>query len=239
MNILLLDKNDLDNKNTKEIKFSDERAKEIISLFNRKKNEKLRVGIINSKVGIASLKNFDDSEVTLSLNLTEDPPSPVNITLILALPRPKALKRILESVASIGIKKIFIIESWKVEKSYWTTPLLKPEEIKKHLLCGLEQSGCDTILPQVEIRKRFKPFVEDELPLIIKDKIALVAHPYNASLCPIYLDKPIVLMIGPEGGFIPYEIDMLKKIGFLPITIGKRLLKVETAVSVFLGKLIG
>ncbi|MCX7726786.1 MAG: RsmE family RNA methyltransferase [Chitinispirillaceae bacterium] len=130
------------------------------------------------------------------------------------------------------------MESWRVEKSYWTTPLLNTKEIKKHLIIGLEQSGFDTIIPEVEIRRRFKPFAEDELPLIIKDKMALVAHPYNASPCPVNIDKPVVLMIGPEGGFIHYEIELLKKIGFIPVTIGKRLLKVETAVSVFVGRLL-
>ncbi|MCX7726787.1 MAG: hypothetical protein N2053_08045 [Chitinispirillaceae bacterium] len=101
MNILLLDKNQIDRDNPKMVTIYGERVNEIISSFTKKKCEKLRVGIINGQVGIASLISFDKTSITLSLHLTEEPPPPLNITLILALPRPTALKRILEGVASM------------------------------------------------------------------------------------------------------------------------------------------
>src|SRR5690606_26111522 len=103
--------------------------------------------------------------VRLHCKLTEPPPSPLPITLLLGLPRPKMLKRILQSATVLGVKNIYLINSYRVEKSYWQTPFLSEKAIREQLVLGLEQ-GCDTVLPQVHLVKRFKPFVEDELPNI-------------------------------------------------------------------------
>ncbi len=43
-------------------------------------------------------------------------------------------------------------------------------------MLGLEQS-CETVVPEVIIKKQFKPFLEDEIGSVVKDSIALMAHP--------------------------------------------------------------
>src|SRR5208283_3585485 len=103
------------------------------------------------------------------------------VTLILALPRPPMLKRILFSAAMLGVKKIIILNFNRVEKSLWNSSSLKPKAIEEQLVLGLEQAK-DTVMPEVIIKKRFKPFVEDELPILIKGKSALVAHPDKKSM---------------------------------------------------------
>ena len=47
----------------------------------------------------------------------------------------------------------------------------------------------------------------------------------------------VIAAIGPEGGFIPNEIEMLGRIGFRPVTLGPRILHVEAAVPALLAKL--
>ena len=58
-----------------------------------------------------------------------------------------------------------------------------------------------------------KPFVEDVLPTFISDqKPAYVAHPYAEQQMPHAIQHSCCLIVGPEGGFIPYEeVDLLKK----------------------------
>jgi RsmE family RNA methyltransferase len=106
----------------------------------------------------------------------------------------------------------------------------------EQFVLGLEQ-GCDTIVPSCEIKKVFKPFVEDELSGIIKNTTAILAHPGSEEPCPHKINSPVTLAIGPEGGFIQYEVDMLINCGFKAVNIGLRPLRVEDAVSVTLGKL--
>ena len=161
---------------------------------------------------------------------------PLLLTLVLALPRPKMLKRIIEAVTTLGIKKIYLINSWRVEKSFWQSPLLDMEELQQHMVLGLEQ-GRDTIMPQISLNRFFTRFVTEELPLISKDSLKLTAHPKAAHICPTGVNTETTLVIGPEGGFIDIEVDTLTKQGFLSCHIGPRILKVETAVTYLISRL--
>jgi RsmE family RNA methyltransferase len=136
----------------------------------------------------------------------------------------------------MGVKEIYLINAYRVDKSYWSTPVLSESSIREHLILGLEQAG-DTQLPKVHLRKRFKPFVEDELPSLVNNKRALIAHPYNATMCPEPSDEETLIAIGPEGGFIPYEVDLMQQQGVQAIHLGERILRVETAVPVLLSRL--
>jgi len=177
-----------------------------------------------------------DEQASISLELGVQPPRALPITIILALPRPKMLRRILQTIAAMGVKNIYLINSSRVEKSFWQTPFLRPESIEEQLILGLEQAK-DTILPSVHLRKLFKPFVEDELTGIVGKSRAIIAHPGAEKPCPINLDSQVTLAIGPEGGFIPYEVEKLLSVGFDSIHLGPRILRVETAVPALLSRL--
>ena len=51
------------------------------------------------------------------------------------------------------------------------------------------------------------------------------------------MNTPIILAIGPEGGFIAEEISSFERIGFQPVTMGERILRVETAVAALIARL--
>src|SRR6266498_5143028 len=113
-------------------------------------------------MGDAEVLAATPDEVVLRPALDQDPPPPSPVSLLLALPRPKILRRVLQAAASMGVKRIVLLGSWRVEKSYFSSPALAPDAIRAELLLGLEQ-GRDTMLPEVTVRRFFKPFVEDEL----------------------------------------------------------------------------
>jgi len=235
MNLVLFSQSDFIGDNL--IAIRDHRRLQHISHIHQiKLGETLKVGLLNGNLGSGLVIFFDETEIHLQVSLTQSPPKPLPVTLVLALPRPKMLKRTLQTLATLGVKKIYLINSYRVEKSYWQTPLLEEESIKEHLLLGLEQ-GCDTLLPEVHLIKRFKPFVEDDLNAIVGASTALVAHPYTALSCPAQINYAITLTIGPEGGFIPYEIDLLQKCGFTAVNLGERIMRVETVVPYLLGRL--
>jgi len=171
-----------------------------------------------------------DDAVELEVTIDRDPPPPLELTLVLALPRPKVLNRVVAAATSMGIKRIFLINAWRVEKSYWKSPRLSDENLRAHAIAGLEQSR-DTILPSIELRRFFRRFVEDELPSLARGTRALVAHPGAREACPRDVREPVTLVIGPEGGFIAEEIESLERAGCTPVSLGARILRVETAVA--------
>ena len=200
------------------------------------KGDTVRVGEINGAIGMGTIISIDEQTAMIEVNLTLRPPAPLPITVILALPRPKMLRRILQTISAMGVKNVYLVNASRVEKSFWQSPLLAPESIEEQLLLGLEQSR-DTLLPAVHLRKLFKPFVEDELEGIVGESTAIVAHPISEQRCPIDCQVPITLAIGPEGGFIPFEIEKLIQAGFDPVHLGRRILRVENAVPALLSRL--
>lgn len=235
MNLILLTEHDLINP-THALICDERRLSHIRAVHNAEVGDKLKVGLLSHFVGIGTVLRISDTQLDLQLDLTQMPPPPLPLKLVLGLPRPKMLRRIFQTVATLGVKELHLVNSYRVEKSYWQTPFLEPDAIHEQLVLGLEQ-GCDTQLPKVLLHKRFKPFVEDELPSIITGTTALVAHPYTERECPHAIDYALSLAVGPEGGFITYEIDLLKKAGFDAVHLGQRIMRVETAIPYLIGRL--
>jgi RsmE family RNA methyltransferase len=198
--------------------------------------DNLRVGRLGGQMGQAQVLRLEGHEAELQVTFDQPPPAKLPLTLVLALPRPKMLRRVFQTVATMGVPKLILVNSYRVEKSFWQTPFLEPDAIREQLILGLEQAR-DTVLPEVIIEKRFKPFVEDRLPAISAGTLGLVGHPGNHPPCPRGLNEPVTLAIGPEGGWIPYEIDLLNKAGLTPVQLGDRILRVETAVTALLARL--
>lgn len=198
--------------------------------------DSLTVGLEGGSTGQGEVTRLDAEVLEMRVTLTDEPPRPLPMTLILALPRPKVLNRVIAGAASLGVKRIYLVNAWRVEKSYWSSPRLASGNLREQSILGLEQAR-DTILPVIEVRRLFRPFVEEELPEVARESLALVAHPYGADDCPRAVTGAVTLAIGPEGGFIEKEIASLQQAGFAPVSLGPRILRTETAIPALLGRL--
>ena len=234
MNLLLLEEADFIAADRAVL--SDRRFTHMQEIHRVAVGDSLRVGRIGGLMGQARVERLEGHEAELSLTFDQPPPAKLPLTLVLALPRPKMLRRVFQTVATMGVAKLVLVNSYRVEKSFWQTPFLDPEAIRDNLILGLEQAR-DTVLPEVIIEKRFKPFVEDRLPAIAGGTLGLVGHPGNHPPCPRGVNEPVTLAIGPEGGWIPYEIDLLGKAGLNPVQLGDLILRVETPVTALLARL--
>jgi 16S rRNA (uracil1498-N3)-methyltransferase len=245
MNLILL--HDSDFITPTRVRLTDCRFVHIQDILKAEQSQILTVGKINGLIGQGKVVGKTDEAVELEVNLDSKSPKALPLSLILALPRPPMLKRILFSAAMLGVKKIIILNFNRVEKSLWNSSSLKPQAIEEQLILGLEQAK-DTIMPEVIIKKSFKSFVQDELPKIIKETQPLVAHPcggvldipgqYNVIPAKAGIhNKNILLIIGPEGGIIDYEIDQLKSVGCQLIDLGPRILRTEFVLPFIVGKL--
>lgn len=228
MNVLLLDEKDFVDGAT--VRLSGRRARHLAAVLKAAPGDILRVGRVGGKLGKGTVQDLSGQSAQLSVVLDQDPPAPLPLTLILAMPRPIVLNRLLAAVTTLGIKRLYLFHSHRVEKSYWHSPVLVPDKMAAQCRLGLEQA-VDTILPVIELRTRFKAFVEDELPVLIQGTAPFVAHPGGEKLRRGEIQGPVTLILGPEGGFIPYELDHFRRLGMTFFTLGERVLKVETAVT--------
>lgn len=236
MNLLLLEPPDFIDRDRARLQAGDPRFQHIVSILGSQPGDYLRAGLLNGPMGSAHIDSITLDQITLSLSLDQTPPAKLPLTIILALPRPKMIRRVLRTVAEIGVAELILLNTYKVEKSYWRSPALNDEAVKNYFKEGLQQAR-DTVLPNLRMARLFKPFVEDELPRIVADKKAVVAHPGHYQPCPIAFNQPCVLAIGPEGGFIDYEILKLQAAGFECVQMGARILRVETALTSLVARL--
>jgi RsmE family RNA methyltransferase len=236
MNLILFERHELQDGR---VRMTGRRAEHIRKILRLRVGDTLRVGMVNGKMGQGRIAGLDENEVEIEIQLHVEAPATPNVELILALPRPIMLQRILKQATTLGVRHFHLIRSAKVEKSFFHSPVLKPEKIRSLLLEGLEQA-VDTCLPEITVYHRFKPFVEDVAPKIEGKR--LIAHPaVTTTLIQAVKEEPelprIVLAVGPEGGWNEFELECFLEKGFTGFSMGSRILHVDTAVVALLAQL--
>ena len=239
MNIILYRSLEIEEPNM--LRLKDSRAEHIRTILRSKPGDTVRVGRINGAMGTATVCEISKSNVLLTVEPSGIIPPKPPTDIIVALPRPIMLKRVLTQAATFGVGRILLINAARVEKSFFNATLLEKENYQTFLRNGLEQA-VDTMLPEVAVFKRFKPFIEDFFPTIAGQyKDCLVAHPFAQKFMfqattPDADDK-LLLAIGPEGGWVDYEIEQFLSKGFTPFSLGPRILRVDTVVPALLSQL--
>ncbi len=222
--------------NDTQVRLTERRHEHIREILKSAPGNTVRAGLLNGFMGTATIVETTDSYTILNVSLNDPPPAPLPLCLVMAMPRPKVFRRVLQGASSMGVKKIHVVRTWRVDKNYFDSPVLEKDAVTHELILGLEQ-GRDTILPEVFVHPLFRPFAEDILPGLCYETMSLLAHPGASYECPRAVHGPVTLLTGPEGGLIQFEIELLVQKGFLPVSMGTRILKVETAIPALIGRL--
>jgi RsmE family RNA methyltransferase len=244
MNLILFEPHEINADKT--VHLDDRRSRHIVDVLGSQPGDRLKAGIVNGPIGSAEIisitKDRKTAAVILRFSAEEPVPQAPFCDLIVALPRPIMLKRILAQAAELGVRNIFLINANRVEKSFFQANLLKKEKYRQFLLHGLEQAK-DTLMPEVSVHKRFRPFVEDFIPTIAKTySRMLVAHPEAGEDLKQVVGTEIsgrtLLAVGPEGGWVDFEIEKFFEQSFVPVSMGCRILRTDTAIVALLAQLM-
>lgn len=213
----------------------DRRSVHIREVLRASVGDSVRVGLLGGACGRGVIEALDPGGVILRVELRDPPPPRHRFDIVLALPRPKMLRRILRQCAEFGVANLHLINSARVEKSFWQSPLLHRERLQEALQMGLERSR-DTLLPRVHLHKRFRPFVEDQLPGLCGARPCWIADAGAPLSLADAEPVPAVVMIGPEGGFVPFEVALSEAMGGRRVALGQRILSVDTAFTAVLAQ---
>jgi len=221
------------------------RAEHIVKILKCEKGDWIRAGIINGRMGMAEIIDVRRKypfQVVVNTHFDTSPPAKNPIDFVLALPRPIMLRRILSQAASLGVGTLHIVNANRVEKSFWESSIIEEGLFREHLLQGLEQAQ-DTVVPEIVLHRRFKVFIEDFLPCIISGyRYRLFAHPRSSRGLGTFFTAAeggrVLAAVGPEGGWVDYEIQKFEEHGLHGFSLGPRIMKVDTAVINIHGRLM-
>lgn len=240
MNLILFDP--IDQKDPSLVIVTGERAEHLIRVQKVQRGQILRVGQLGGKMGQGVVVVVGPESVMLEIELRGQAPKEPDLDFIVAVARPQILKKILQTSAAMGVRRLMLVASSHTEKSYFSSPVLQPKYIFHHLCLGLEQAIA-TYLPLVSVHRRFRAFLTEEMnQLLPLSSYRLLAHPgTNETLACFqfsseytnekpYVEKPYVVAIGPERGWAEEEITLFEEHLFKKFTLGERILRVDTAV---------
>lgn len=236
MNCLLLVAEEWDPA-TGRARLTGRRCRHAREILRAEVGDRLRVGLVGGRMGQGRILALDDEALELDVVLDADPPAKRPVELVLALPRMPVFRRLLSTAASLGVERILVVATARTEKSFWQSHDVAPDAIRERLLLGLEQAR-DTVLPEVSLHRHFGALVGEILPPRLVGRRALVAHPGATTPCPHRVADPLTLFIGPEGGLLDEEVERLAGIGFEPVHLGERILRVEPVLPLLFGRLL-
>ncbi len=236
MNLILLEPDEIQADGTAIL--TGKRARHVREVLKAAEGEEIRVGVVDGAMGAATILE-DAKHLRLQCRLDGGVPPVPRVDLLLAMPRPKVMNRLWPVLAALGVGRILVSNAWKTERNYFDTHVLEPEHVREGLIEGLQQAR-DTRLPQVSVHKQFKKLVEDKLDGFGPYAARLAAHPGAGAfpsdkLAALPPAERVLLAIGPEGGWTPYELELLAAHGFASVSWGPRPLRTDTACAVLLG----
>ena len=221
--------------------FGGDRAEHVLNVLHGEVGQVLKTGEIDGLIGTSVIREIrpEGPEIVVDCAHRDESLRPW-VNLVLAPPRPRAMKRLLPQLATLGVGKIVLVGAKKVEKDFWGATLLKPANYRPLLVDGLMQAGT-SILPTIELRRNFRKFVREELDAMLPSSNRIVAHPYERVERVERVEgggETLTLAIGPEGGWTDEEVALLEEHGFSRYSLGSRILRTDTATIALLAQLM-
>jgi len=213
------------------VTLSGAQARHLIEVLRVTSGQDVRIGVIDGAKGVGRITAMLHGSVTLECRLDPEPPPRPDIDLLLALPRPKVMRRLWAQLAALGVGRIVLTNASRVERNYFDAHVLESACYRPLLIEGLQQAQ-DTRLPEVSVHRRFKVLIEDLLDTLCPGADRFVAHPSagSAAVAGAWTGtRRALLAVGPEGGWDDYEMRLLEAHGFRPVSLGPRTLRTDTA----------
>lgn len=249
LNRVLFEQHEVD-KGCVDLPENDFRASHVLKVLRLQNGGQVQAGVLNHAL-YDNVNVWYNKQGLVSFNLDSGKkralPEAPKLTLLLAIPRPKVLARLLPQITAIGVHSIVLLNAYRVERCYFDAKLLRNETLLNDaLVTGLMQAGCDARMPTIQIAKRLQIFLEDELDSFAPpDSLRLLAHPgddigvlqqlNNAATNAKFSNKHVVLAVGPEGGWMLREVSMFRSLGFTLVDLGRRVVRTDAAVLILMG----
>jgi 16S rRNA (uracil1498-N3)-methyltransferase len=184
--------------------------------------------VIDNILYIATIKSTSPLKIVIKNQKNVNNELNKQVVLIISLLKGEKNDFVVQKATELGVSEIYFIRSehsiGKIKKEEETKKLVRFQKIAKE---AAQQSKRNNI-PQIKGIIDFKSLIN------VASDIKLIASLVNESknvdvINAIKTSEKIAILIGPEGGFTLEEEKVALECGFIPFSLGKRVLRAETA----------
>ncbi|MBN1645389.1 16S rRNA (uracil(1498)-N(3))-methyltransferase [Candidatus Woesearchaeota archaeon] len=196
-----------------------------IKVLRLKKGAKIEVFNDKGEIGLGTIEKVGETGTDVYIDrVSKVRKSPILTVLACSAPKNRRFDMLIQKATELGVNKIIPIST---KRSVVKPGATKLERLKRISIEAAKQSGRNTtpeISSLIAVERLIKNSKEYDLKLILDPKGTKIKEVLT-SVKP----KKIICLIGPEGGFTDEEIKSAKENGFIPTSLGQRILRVETA----------
>lgn len=192
---------------------------------------------------IGALKSAQPSKVVIELLDSAPAPPRVEIRLFAGSCRPQTAKKLMALATEMGLRELHFVRLSGSERSYLSSPLFNPDQLQRELHKA-QQQAWDPNAPDVLVHPSFDYCKERILGQPSSGTVRILGSATGSPISSMRADESsasytnVDLFVGPEGGFASEEIGVLRTLGFVPISLGERHLRVEHATALLLGQIL-
>jgi 16S rRNA (uracil1498-N3)-methyltransferase len=156
---------------------------------------------------------------------------PTVVTLGVALPKGDRQRWLIEKAVELGVARLVPLETERSDRESPTSS----ERLRRAVIEASKQCGRNRLM-EIAAPCKLANFLAEPIPSAASDEMRLFAHPaaprWREVLAAHELGRPprpVILAIGPEGGFTDTEVALAASRQWLAVGCGERILRVETA----------
>ena len=200
----------------------------VLHVMRMKKGDEIEV-VSNQKVFLCRLDETNPLTISVIHEIATDVEISEDVTLLFALTKGDKIDLVLQKATELGVKKVALIQSERTVVKYESKDLEKKSQRFQKIMKEASEQSHRLIVPEflgVFNLKKLPKETFSDLNYVAYEKDA---SDVNNSFSGLTKGKSVSILIGPEGGFSEQEIAQVTKEGFIRTSLGKRILRAETA----------
>ena len=210
------------------IKLEPEDEHHLLHVMRMRQGDEIEV-VANGILYLCKIDNTNPLTIYIVHKIDSDVELNTDVTLLFALTKGDRTDLVVQKATELGVKRIALIQSERTVVRYEEKDIAKKCARYQKIMKEASEQSHRLIVPEM-----LGVFNLKKLPKEVFSDLNYVGYEKDASdvngmFANFDKNKSITILIGPEGGFSEEEIDNLVKQGFIRTSLGKRILRAETA----------
>ena len=209
---------------------SDDDVFHLTRVMRARKGDNIEV-VSDGMVYLAQVQSLRPLEINLVKKIKENNELSNNVILIASLIKGEKMDLVLQKATELGVSEIVLLQSErsvvKIKKDDKEVKFARFNKILKEAAEQSRRSKIPALYRLIDISGLRT--IEADIRLIAYEGMEGSTESFNKVLQNIKAKDKIAILIGPEGGFSEKEVNVASHYGFKKISLGRRILRAETA----------